>query len=48
LITFIAYVRVKHSNAAAIEELMPYVEAKTHEHEPGVLYYEFSRSVFDR
>jgi quinol monooxygenase YgiN len=47
MITFIAHVRVKSENAAAFEELMTYVAGKTHEHEPGVIYYEFSSSVAD-
>lgn len=47
MITFIAHVRVKSSNSAAFESLMSHVAAKTHEHEPGVLHYEFSRSVDD-
>ena len=47
MITFIAHVRVKQANSAAFEEMMSYVAAKTHEHEPGVLYYEYSRSVAD-
>jgi quinol monooxygenase YgiN len=47
MITFIAHIRVKPENVAAYEELMTYVRDKTHENEPGVLYYEFSRSVAD-
>ncbi len=45
MITFIAHLRVKPENAAAFEALMTHVAAMTHEHEPGVLYYEFARSV---
>jgi quinol monooxygenase YgiN len=47
MITFIAHVRVKPENAAAFEELMTHVAAMTHKHEPGVAYYEFSKSVTD-
>lgn len=47
MITFIAHIRVKSSNAAAFEDLLSHVAEKTREHEPGVLYYEFSRSVDD-
>jgi len=47
LITFLAHVRVRQCNSAAFEDLMSYVAAKTYENEPGVLYYEFSRSVQD-
>jgi quinol monooxygenase YgiN len=47
MITFIAHVRVRPENAAAFEELMAYVAAKTAEHEPGVAYYAFSKSVGD-
>lgn len=47
MITFIAHVRVKRANAAAFEALMSYVAAKTREHETGVAYYAFSRSVED-
>ena len=47
MITFIAHVRVKRANAAAFESLMSYVAAKTNEHEPGVAYYEFAKSVED-
>jgi len=47
MITFIAHLRVSPKNAAAFEELMTHVAAMTHEHEPGVAYYEFAKSVDD-
>lgn len=47
MITFIAHVRVKPENAAAFEELMASVAAQTHAHEPGVAWYQFSKSVAD-
>ena len=45
VITFIAHLRVPPENAPAFEELLTYVRRMTHEHEPGVVYYEFARSV---
>lgn len=45
MITFIAHLRVPPENAAAFEELLAHVRKMTHEHEPGVAYYEFARSV---
>jgi len=45
VITFIAHLRVKPENAAALEALMTYVRNMTLEHEPGVRYYDFARSV---
>jgi quinol monooxygenase YgiN len=45
VITFIAHLRVNPENAAAFEELMTDVVAMTHKHEPGVVYYEFAKSV---
>lgn len=45
MITFIAHLRVPPENAAAFEELMTYVAKMTHEHEPGVVYYEFAKSA---
>jgi quinol monooxygenase YgiN len=45
VITFIAHLRVKPEYAAALEELITYVRAMTLEHEPGVAWYEFSKSV---
>jgi quinol monooxygenase YgiN len=47
MIIFIATVRVKPENALAYEQLMNHVVAMTHEHEPGVAYYEFAKSVDD-
>jgi quinol monooxygenase YgiN len=43
----ITHVRVKPENAPAFEALMTDVCAKVREHEPGVPYYAFSRSVKD-
>jgi quinol monooxygenase YgiN len=45
MITFIAHLRVKSEDAPAFEALMTYVTEMTHAHEPGVPYYEFSKSV---
>jgi quinol monooxygenase YgiN len=45
MITFIVHIRVKPENAPAFEALMAYVVGMTHEHEPGVRYYEFAKSV---
>ena len=45
MITFIAHLRVKPENAAALEALMTHVRTMTLEHEPGVAWYEFSKSV---
>jgi quinol monooxygenase YgiN len=45
MITFIVHARVKPENAPAFEALMTHVAAMTHEHEPGVRYYEFAKSV---
>lgn len=45
MITFIAHLRVKPENAAAFETLMTHVAAMTNEHEPGVVYYAFGKSV---
>jgi quinol monooxygenase YgiN len=45
MITFIAHIRVRPENAAAFEAIMTYVTAKTREHEPGVAYYGFAKSV---
>jgi quinol monooxygenase YgiN len=47
MITFIANIRVNPKNAAAFEALMTHVCAKVHEHEPGVPYYAFAKSVED-
>jgi quinol monooxygenase YgiN len=45
LITFVAHMQVPPENAAAFEELMAYVVAMTIKNEPGVTYYDFSKSV---
>jgi len=45
MITFLAHLRVKPENAAAFEALMTHVATMTHEHEPGVAYYEWAKSV---
>ena len=45
MITFIAHLRVPPANAAAFEELMTHVRDKTRENEPGVAWYEWSKSV---
>jgi quinol monooxygenase YgiN len=47
MITFIAHVRVRPENAAAYEEMMAYVAAQTREHEPGVISYQWAKSVAD-
>ena len=47
MITFITHIRVIAQNAAAFEELMSEVRAKVRESEPGVLYYDFAKSVRD-
>lgn len=45
MITFIVHLRVPPQNATAFEELMTYVAAMSNEHEAGVVYYAFARSV---
>jgi len=45
MITFVAHLKVRPENAPAFEALMTRVAAMTHQHEPGVAYYEFSKSV---
>jgi quinol monooxygenase YgiN len=47
MITFIAHLRVSPENSSAFEAMMSHVVAMTHEHEPGVVYYEFAKSVDD-
>jgi quinol monooxygenase YgiN len=47
MITFIAHLRVSLENASAFEAMLSRVAAMTHEHEPGVVYYEFAKSVDD-
>jgi quinol monooxygenase YgiN len=45
MIIFIAHLHVPRQNASAFEELMTYVTAMTNEHESGVAYYGFAKSV---
>jgi quinol monooxygenase YgiN len=45
MITFIVQLRVRPANVSAFEALMAQVVAMTRAHEPGVLHYDFSRSV---
>lgn len=45
MITFIAHLRVRPENASAFEALMDEVAARVREHEPGVPYYAWSKSV---
>ena len=45
MITMIAHLRIKPENAAAFEALMEHVVEMTHEHEPGVVYYEYAKSA---
>jgi quinol monooxygenase YgiN len=45
MITFIAHLHVKPENAAEFEALLADVGAQTRAKEPGVVYYEFARSV---
>ena len=45
MITFIAHLRVSPENASAFEAMMSHVAAMTHQHEPGVVYYQFAKSV---
>lgn len=45
MITFIAHVKVKPENGPEFETLLSYVRAMTLEHERGVRYYEFAKSV---
>ena len=47
MITFIAHLRVIPENAPAFEAMMSHVATMTHEHESGVVYYEFAKSVDD-
>jgi quinol monooxygenase YgiN len=47
MITFIAHVRVSPTNTPAFEQMMTRVAAMTNEHEPGVIWYEFAKSVDD-
>lgn len=45
MITFIAHLRVRPENAEALEALLTEVGARTRDNEPGVVYYEFGKSV---
>ncbi|MEJ5977392.1 putative quinol monooxygenase [Novosphingobium sp. PS1R-30] len=45
MITMIVHLRVAPANAAAFETLMTHVAEMTREHEPGVAYYAWSKSV---
>lgn len=47
MIIFIAHIRVKPEDTAAYEELMAHVTANTRAHEPGVIFYEWAKSVAD-
>ena len=47
MITFIVHLQVPPHNAEAFEELMTHVAAMSNEHEPGVMYYAFAKSVDD-
>jgi quinol monooxygenase YgiN len=45
MITFIAHLKVKPENGASFEALMGHVRDMTRQHEPGVAYYDFGKSV---
>ena len=45
MITFIAHLKVKPENGPAFEALMAHVRNMTRQHEPGVAYYDFAKSV---
>jgi quinol monooxygenase YgiN len=45
MITFIAHLNVEPENGAAFETLMTRVRDMTRQHEPGVAYYDFGKSV---
>jgi quinol monooxygenase YgiN len=45
MITFIAHLKVRPENGPAFEALMTRVRDMTREHEPGVAYYDFGKSV---
>lgn len=45
MITMIARMRVAPENASAYEELLTHVRDMTLRHEPGVPYYDWSKSV---
>ena len=45
MIIFIAHLKVRPENGPAFEALMTHVRDLTRQHEPGVAYYEFAKSV---
>ena len=45
MITMVAHMRVKPENATAYEAILTYVRDQTRAHEPGVIYYDFAKSV---
>lgn len=45
MITFIAHLKVRPENGPAFEALMAHVRNMTRQHEPGVAYYDFAKSV---
>jgi quinol monooxygenase YgiN len=47
MITFITRLKVKPENGAAFETLMTRVRDTTRQHEPGVVFYDFGKSVDD-
>lgn len=47
MITFVAHVPVKPGSEEAFEAAMAEMAANVRVHEPGALFYEFSRSVED-
>ena len=47
MITFITHLRVSRANADAFEALLTDMCVKVRENEPGVLYYNFAKSVND-
>jgi quinol monooxygenase YgiN len=45
MITFIAHLQVRPENGPAFEALMTHVRDMARQHEPGVVYYDFGKSV---
>jgi quinol monooxygenase YgiN len=45
MITFIAHLKVRPENGPAFEALMTHVRDLTRQHESGVAYYDFGKSV---
>jgi quinol monooxygenase YgiN len=45
MITFIAHLKVRPENGPSFEALLTYVRDLTRQHEPGVAYYDFAKSV---